>query len=115
MLYTVFVKQTILRVLWVLAGASVALVLALHVVRPADSTLLLASLGGSTLFLFGLTALPPTQPSALFGGHLISALLGVSCYQLFGDATLVMVMSVFFTIAALLLIRTFHPPDGSNH
>ena len=89
MLYTVFVKQTILRVLWVLAGASVALAYwPLHVVRPADSTLLLASLGGSTLFLFGLTAtLPPTQPRALFGGHLISALIGVICYQLFGDAT----------------------------
>ncbi|NCZ78770.1 MAG: HPP family protein, partial [Burkholderiaceae bacterium] len=58
-------KQTILRILWVLGGASVALFLALHVVRPQDSTLLLASLGGSTLFLFGLTTLPPTQPRAL--------------------------------------------------
>ena len=114
MLYTVFVKQTILRVLWVLAGASVALVLALHVVRPADSTLLLASLGGSTLCLFGLTALPPTQPRALFGGHLISALIGVICYQLFGDATWVMVMSVLITIAALILSRTVHPPAGAN-
>ena len=114
MLYTVFVKQTILRVLWVLAGASVALVLALHVVRPADSTLLLASLGGSTLFLFGLTALPPTQPRALFGGHLISALIGVICYQLFGDATWVMVISVLITIAALILSRTVHPPAGAN-
>lgn len=107
-------KQTIQRILWVLAGASVALFLALHVVRPADSTLLLASLGGSTLFLFGLTSLPPTQPRALFGGHLISALIGVICYQLFGDATWVMVVSVLITIALLLLTKTVHPPAGAN-
>lgn len=107
-------KQTILRILWVLAGASVALFLALHVVRPADSTLLLASLGGSTLFLFGLTTLPPTQPRALFGGHLISAFIGVMCYQFLGDATWVMVISVLITIAALLLTKTVHPPAGAN-
>jgi len=88
--YTDFVKQTILRLLWVLAGASIALALALHVVRPADSTLLLASLGGSTLFLF------------------------VICYQLFGDTTWVMVIAVLITIAVLILTKTVHPPAGAN-
>ncbi|NCZ84610.1 MAG: HPP family protein, partial [Burkholderiaceae bacterium] len=107
-------KQTILRILWVLGGASVALFLALHVVRPQDSTLLLASLGGSTLFLFGLTTLPPTQPRALFGGHLLSALIGVICYQVFGDSTWVLVVSVLITIAVLLLTKTVHPPAGAN-
>ncbi len=107
-------KQTLLRILWVLTGASVALFLALHVVRPQDSTLLIASLGGSTLFLFGLTTLPPTQPRALFGGHIISALIGVVCYRLFGDATWVMVVSVLITIAVLLLTKTVHPPAGAN-
>ncbi len=112
--YTDFVKQTILRLLWVLAGASIALALALHVVRPTDSTLLLASLGGSTLFLFGLTTFPPTQPRALFGGHLMSAFIGVICYQLFGDATWVMVIAVLITIAVLILTKTVHPPAGAN-
>ncbi len=107
-------KQTVLRILWVLCGASVALFLALHVVRPQDSTLLLASLGGSTLFLFGLTTLPPTQPRALFGGHLLSALIGVICYQTFGDSTWVLVLSVLVTIAVLLLTKTVHPPAGAN-
>jgi CBS-domain-containing membrane protein len=107
-------KQTILRILWVLLGASLALFLALYVVRPQDSGLLLASLGGSTLFLFGLTSLPPTQPRALFGGHILSAFIGVICYQLFGDATWVLVFSVLFTIAVLLLTKTVHPPAGAN-
>lgn len=107
-------KQTILRILWVLCGASVALFLALYVVRPQDSTLLLASLGGSTLFLFGLTSLPPTQPRALFGGHLLSALIGVICYQAFGDSTWVLIVAVLITIAVLLLTKTVHPPAGAN-
>ena len=106
--------QNILRILWILLGAGIALFLALEVVRPQDSALLIASLGGSALFLFGLTASPSTQPRALFGGHLIGALIGVIAYQLFGDATWVMIASVAITIAALLLTKTVHPPAGAN-
>lgn len=106
--------QLILRVLWVLFGAGIGLVLALAVVRPEGSTILLASLGGTALFLFGLTTSPSTQPRALFGGHLLSALIGVIAYQLLGDATWVMILAVVVTIGVLLLTKTVHPPAGAN-
>ena len=40
------------------------------------SPFLLASLGGSAVFLFGLTRAPAAQPRALIGGHLGGALIG---------------------------------------
>lgn len=50
-------KILILRLVWVLIGSSVAITLALWVTK-ANSPLLLASLGGTTLFLFALTTAP---------------------------------------------------------
>jgi CBS-domain-containing membrane protein len=99
--------------LWVLAGSTVAISLALYFTQ-SSSPLILASLGGTTLFLFALSTLPAAQPRAVFGGHLISSLIGVLAFQFFGDALWVMVMAVVLTIGVLLLTRTVHPPAGAN-
>jgi CBS-domain-containing membrane protein len=106
-------KIQVLRLLWVLAGSATAITLALHFTQAA-SPLILASLGGTTLFLFGLSTLPAAQPRAVFGGHLISSLIGVAAFQLFGDSLSVMVIAVVITIGILLLTRTVHPPAGAN-
>ena len=106
--------KTIMRLLWVSLGAMTALGLALFFTKPPASPLLLASLGGSTIFLFGLTGAPAAQPRALFGGHLISALIGIICYQLFHDALWVYLLAEVITLVALLLTQTVHPPAGAN-
>ena len=102
------------RLAWVSLGAIVALGLALLATKPPTTPLLLASLGGSTIFLFGLTGAPAAQPRALFGGHLISALIGVVCYQLFEDALWVYLLAEVITLCILLLTQTVHPPAGAN-
>jgi len=107
-------KENLWRVLWVAVGSAIALTIALVVVREPETELLVASLGGSALFLFGLTTLPPAQPRSLFGGHLISSLIGVIAYQFFGDGLWVSIFAVVLTIGILLLTRTVHPPAGAN-
>lgn len=106
-------KAYLLRLLWVLFGSFVAIGLALFITK-ANSPLLLASLGGTTLFLFALTTAPAAQPRAVFGAHLISSLTGILAYQLFGDGFWVYVFALVVTIAVLLLIRCVHPPAGAN-
>ena len=106
-------KILILRLLWVLLGSTVAITLALWVTQ-ANSPLLLASLGGTTLFLFVLTTAPAAQPRAVFGAHLIGALIGIIAYQLFGDGFWVYVIALIVTIGTLLLLRCVHPPAGAN-
>jgi len=107
------VKILFLRLLWVLLGSTVAISLALWGTQ-ANSPLLLASLGGTTLFLFVLTTAPAAQPRAVFGAHLIGALIGIIAYQLFGDAFWVYVFALVVTIGVLLLVRCVHPPAGAN-
>ncbi len=102
------------RFLWCMLGAAVGISAALWFVAPPVSPFLLASLGGSTVFLFGLTRVPAAQPRALFGGHLGAALMGIICYQCFGDALWVYMLAMVLTLGYMLLTRTVHPPAGAN-
>jgi CBS-domain-containing membrane protein len=111
--YDGVMKTLLLRLIWVLIGSTVAITLALWITK-ANSPLMLASLGGTTLFLFALTTAPAAQPRAVFGAHLISSLVGILSYQLFGDAFWVYIVALVVTIGILLLVRCVHPPAGAN-
>jgi CBS-domain-containing membrane protein len=107
-------RIAVVRFVWCLLGAAAGVSLALWLVAPPVSPFLLASLGGSTVFLFGLTRAPAAQPRALFGGHLGGALIGIACYQCFGEALWVYAVAQVLTLAFMLLTRTVHPPAGAN-
>ena len=107
-------RRDALRQLSCLLGVAMGLSLALILVAPPVSPFLLASLGGSAVFLFGLTRAPAAQPRALFGGHLGGALIGIVCFQSFGDALWVYVLAQVVTLGYMLLTQTVHPPAGAN-
>jgi CBS-domain-containing membrane protein len=87
---------------------------ALALVGGPASPYQLASLGGSTVFLFGLTRTPAAQPRALLGGHLGAALIGIVCYQCFGCALWVYILAEALTLSYMLVTKTLHPPAGAN-
>lgn len=102
------------RLVWIMCGAAAGISLALSLTKNSMSTLLFASLGGSAVFLFGLTRAPAAQPRALVGGHLGAALIGILCYQTFGDALWVYALAQMMTLIYMLCARTVHPPAGAN-
>jgi CBS-domain-containing membrane protein len=102
------------RLIWCAIGAATGLGLALWLAGVPASPFLLASLGGSTVFLFGLTHAAAAQPRALFGGHLGCAFIGILCFQAFGDTLWVYILAMVLALIFMLATKTVHPPAGAN-
>jgi CBS-domain-containing membrane protein len=83
--------------------------------EPRDLSLLIGSFGASAVLVYGAIKSPLAQPRNLIGGHVISALVGVACWQVFG-ATLwiAAALAVSLAIVAMLATKTLHPPGGAT-
>lgn len=83
--------------------------------EPRDLTLIIGSFGASAALVYAAIRSPLAQPRNLLGGHIISGLVGVMCYQLLGGtAWLAAAFAVSLAIAAMLITRTLHPPGGAT-
>lgn len=80
-----------------------------------DLTLTIGSLGASAVLVYGAVRSPLAQPRNLIGGHVVSALVGVTAWQwLGGDPWLAQSVAVATAIALMHLTRTLHPPGGAT-
>ncbi len=80
-----------------------------------DLILIIGSFGASAVLIFGAIKSPLAQPPNLIGGHIISALIGVSAYKaLAPHLWLAAALGVATAIAAMHLTKTLHPPGGAT-
>lgn len=80
-----------------------------------DLPFLIGSFGASAVLVYGAPRSPLAQPRNLVGGHLLSALVGVLCWQLFAPwPWLAQALAVSLAIALMHLTRTLHPPGGAT-
>jgi len=79
-----------------------------------DAVYIIPSMGASAVLLFAAPNVPFSQPWNVFGGHLISAVIGVACYQLIPDIHIAAAMSVGLAIWAQYYARCLHPPGGAT-
>ncbi|BCB95282.1 membrane protein [Dissulfurispira thermophila] len=83
--------------------------------EPKDLTLIIGSFGASAVLVYAAIKSPLAQPRNLIGGHIISGIVGVACYQLFGDVVwMAAALGVACAIAAMLATKTVHPPGGAT-
>lgn len=77
--------------------------------------LLIGSFGASAVLAFGAPSSPLAQPRNLVGGHVLSALVGVTCQLLLSDdPVLAAGLAVSTAIALMHATRTLHPPGGAT-
>jgi len=77
--------------------------------------LALGSMGASAVLLFAAPHGALSQPWPVLGGHLVSALVGVTCARWLGsEPMLAASLAVALAIAAMYSLRCLHPPGGAT-
>jgi len=82
---------------------------------------IIGSFGATAVLLYGVTESDLSQPRNCFGGHVISAFIGVCIQKIFAacDAGedmlwLSCALSISISITAMNLLRCLHPPAGAT-
>ena len=80
----------------------------------ASTAVLLASMGASSVLLFGLPNSPLAKPWSFVGGHLISGTVGLLCSHLFTDLALMAAVTIGCVLFVMYLFECMHPPGGAT-
>jgi len=96
-------------------GISAVAYINYNILDQTALVMIIGSFGASAVLLYGAVKSPLAQPRNLLGGHIISALIGVTCFYLLGDQIwLASAISVATAIAAMHATKTLHPPGGAT-
>ncbi len=101
-----------------IVGAFIATLIATFftstILEAEQVPMVLASTGASAMLIFGLPHSPVSQPWNLVGGHVVSAPVGVACYQ--GIPNELLAASTAIPMAMFLMhkLHCMHPPGGAT-
>ncbi|RJP56243.1 MAG: HPP family protein [Deltaproteobacteria bacterium] len=85
------------------------------ILEKTDMVMLIGSFGASSVLIYGAIKSPLAQPRNLIGGHIISALVGVTSYKiLYSHMWLASSIAVATSIVAMHATKTLHPPGGAT-
>jgi CBS-domain-containing membrane protein len=108
-----------MEVLWSWIGSflGIAAVSLIHykILNQTDLMMVIGSFGASAVLIYGAIRSPLAQPRNLIGGHILSAIVGVTAFQLFSHQPwLAASIAVSTSIALMHLTKTLHPPGGAT-
>lgn len=81
----------------------------------SDVIYLIGSFGASSVLVYGVIQSPLAQPRNLIGGHLVSAIIGVTVQKFVPDLLwLTAPLAVSLSIVTMQITKTLHPPGGAT-
>lgn len=99
-------------------GAFVATLLASFmsytILEEDQIPMILASTGASAMLIFALPHSPVSRPWNLVGGHVVSAIIGISCLLLIDNPLFSSSFSIALSMLLMYLLRCMHPPGGAT-
>lgn len=104
---------------WSFMGAFVGIALIALVqsfyLPQLENVFLIGSFGASCVLIYGAIESPLAQPRNLIGGHLVSAIIGVTVYKLLPDIIwLTAPLAVALSVVSMQYTKTLHPPGGAT-
>lgn len=76
--------------------------------------IIVASMGATAVLLFAVPHGPLSQPWPVFGGHILSAVVGVTCAKLIANPILEASIAVGLSIGVMYYLKCIHPPGGAT-
>lgn len=96
-------------------GIGIIALIQSHTISSTENIFLIGSFGASSVLIYGAIQSPLAQPRNLIGGHVISALVGVTVYKIVPDIIwLSAPLAVAFSIVLMQFTKTLHPPGGAT-
>ncbi len=77
-------------------------------------TLQLASLGATTVILFGMPEAPVAQPKNVIFGHMLSAFVGVTACTFIDNTWIAAAIAVASSLCLMTILNVMHPPGGAT-
>jgi len=104
---------------WSFIGAFVGIFIIAYIqslhLPSIENVFLIGSFGASSVLVYGAIQSPLAQPRNLIGGHVVSAIAGVTVAQLLPDIIwLTAPSAVALSIVCMQYTRTLHPPGGAT-
>lgn len=104
---------------WAFIGSFVGMGLIAYLqygsLNDADFVFLIGSFGASCVLVYGVIQSPLAQPRNLIGGHVVSALIGVTVQKLIPDVLWIAApLAVSLSIVFMQITKTLHPPGGAT-
>lgn len=105
--------------IWSFIGSFVGIGLIAFIQHTAfaaqDNLFLIGSFGASGVLVYGFIQSPLAQPRNLVGGHVFSALVGVTVAKCLPDIVwLTAPLAVSLSIVIMQMTKTIHPPGGAT-
>ncbi len=112
-------RKPVSKILWSWVGAFAGIYLVAFLgnyaeLRGINSIFLIGSFGASAVLVYGAPMADFSQPRNLVGGHVVSALVGVTVFMLFKEPALASATAVSLAVMAMHFTRTLHPPGGAT-
>jgi CBS-domain-containing membrane protein len=86
-----------------------------HSFLPSRAAIgVVASMGATAVLLFAVPHGQLSQPWPLVGGHIVSALIGVSCVRIISNPALATALAVGASIGVMHQLKCIHPPGGAT-
>lgn len=76
--------------------------------------LMIASMGASSVLLFAAPHSPMAQPWSFVGGHLLSALIGITCFKFIPSPFVAAALAVALSSFVMHWLHCLHPPGGAT-
>ncbi|XKE44490.1 HPP family protein [Halomonas organivorans] len=79
----------------------------------AHHLLIVGSFGATSVLIYATPESPLAQPRNVLLGSMLSALVGVACFQWLGGSALAVALAVSLAVLAMQLTHTVHPPGAA--